>query len=250
MTVKGLGYLIRGNDACFDKQRRNDVKYFGRHGVVIELCLKYESINHRSQGGRQIHGGLLFKRKIFLTVVFLMGFTASAFTATRGQGRLLFGEKSLDSDDWGPLDSQGEIAFELDVKEEAWPVWVTGGFFSSRDKVTVITSITPFQTREVEGKTTEFHLGVKKDFDPFKFLRLSFSGGPAFVTAKLGDVAAPYETDSGSAAGYWGAADALIFAGPIGLGVSYRFSRADIELLNRDRNAGGHHVVFSLGLGW
>lgn len=189
-------------------------------------------------------------KPVLLFLVLIFGVVAAAPAATRGQGRLLFGAKSLDHADWGDLDQQGEIAFELDVKGETWPFWVTGGYFNSRDDATVITSVSPFTTREVEGKTTEAHLGVKKDFDPFKFLRLSFAGGPAYISGKLGDVAAPFETDSDSTVGYWGAADAVFFLGPLGLGVSYRFSQGDVDLLGKSRDAGGHHVVFALGVGW
>lgn len=188
--------------------------------------------------------------KLTLALIIPVGLTSPSWAELRGRAQLLAGTKTLDNQDWGELDSQDEWGLELDLKQHTWPVWVNAGFLQSRDKISVVQSASPLILKDVEGKTTEFHLGVKKDFYPIQRLRLSVSGGPTLIDAQLGQLTTPFQTDSDRGIGYWGTADILIFIGQLGLGLSYRFSQADVDLLERTRDAGGRHWVFSAGVAW
>jgi hypothetical protein len=102
----------------------------------------------------------------------------------------------------------------------------------------------------VEAKTQEFHAGIKKDFDLSSRLRITLGAGPAWISGKMDRVGTPFDSDSDSAVGFWGVGDVLVFLGPVGVGFSYRYSQADIDLFGRSLNAGGHHIGFSAGFGW
>lgn len=182
--------------------------------------------------------------------LFLTSMVAAAGATTTGRGGLFFGTKSLDENDWGALDSQSAWGIQLDMKDTSWPVWITSGYISSRDKYSVITSLTPFASTDVEGKTSEYHLGVKKDFSPFPIMRLSLAGGPAYIRASLDNSAAPFTNDSDAAAGVWAGADVVFFLRYVALGVAYQYSRADVDLFGRSVDAGGTNLSFSVGFGW
>ncbi len=188
-------------------------------------------------------------RKIFI-FLFVMSWVVVASAETTGRGGLYFGSKSLNHSDWGDLDSQSAWGLNLDVKDTAWPVWISAGYLSSREEETIITSLTPFATQKIEGKTSEMHLGVKKDFFPIKKARLSVGGGPAYVRASLDSPLAPYNNDSDANIGYWLGAETIISFGFVALGVSYNYSQADVTLFNQSVDAGGSNLAFSVGFGW
>lgn len=180
----------------------------------------------------------------------LLSFATVANAATTGRGGFFFGEKTLDKNDWGELDSQSAWGINLDVKDTAWPIWMTTGYISSRDEKTIITSLSPFATEELEGKTTEIHVGIKKDFSPIPIMRLSVGGGPAYMRASLDSSVAPFTSDSDSAAGIWAGADVVFFLRYIALGAGYQYSHANVDLFGRSVDAGGTNLSFSIGFGW
>ena len=188
------------------------------------------------------------RRVIFWLI--LLGWVTTASAATTGRGGIFFGQKTLDHADWGDLDAQSAWGIHLDVKDESWPVWATLGYFSSRDEETLITSVSPFSTAQIEGATTEIQVGLKKDFSPLQRVRLSLAGGPAHIRASLSNSVSPFNRDSDSALGYWAGAEAIFFLPYMSLGIAYKFSQADMQLLGRSVNAGGSNVSFSVGFGW
>jgi hypothetical protein len=188
-------------------------------------------------------------RHLFLFSL-LMSWVIVASAETTGRGGLYFGSKSLNHSDWGNLDSQGAWGINLDVKDTTWPLWITGSYLYSSDEETVITSASPLTTHDIEGKTSEIHLGVKKDFYPVKIARVSIAGGPAYINASLDNATPPHNNDSDGTIGYWAGAETLIHIGYIGLGLSYNYSQANVTLFNQSVEAGGSNLAFSFGFGW
>lgn len=166
----------------------------------------------------------------------------------RGQARFFVGGKSLDSDDWGALDSQGEVGAEVDLRRDAWPVWLTTGFLFSRDSAEVRSLALP--TREIEGYTRELYVGAKMDFFPVRNTKLSFSAGPMLAGASIEADSGPETRDSATALGGWVGGDLLVYLGGLGLGFSYRYSNAEADLLGKTRAIGGHHGGLWLGFGF
>lgn len=182
--------------------------------------------------------------------LFLFFASSMVYAETTGRGGLFFGEKSLDSKDWGALDSQSAWGINLDVKDTSWPVWITTGYISSRDKITAITSLSPFATEEIEGKTSEIRIGVKKDFSPIPIMRLSVAGGPAYMRASLDNSVAPLANDTDSAVGGWFGADIIFFFHYIAVGAGYSYSHANVDLFDQSVDAGGKNLSFTFGFGW
>jgi hypothetical protein len=175
---------------------------------------------------------------------------APAQAATTGRGGLYFGTKSLNNSDWGPLDSQAAWGVNLDVKDEAWPVWIAAGYMTSRDRETLITSLSPYVSTEIEGKTTEVRLGLKKDFLPLSRVLLSLSGGPAYMSGELESSVAPFNSDADSTVGAWAGADIIFNLRFVSLGVSYLYSSGTIKLFGNSVEVGGSNLAFSIGFGW
>lgn len=175
--------------------------------------------------------------------------SVEASAETTGRGGLYFGKKSLSSD-WGSFDSQGAWGIDLDMKDTSWPVWVTAGYVSSSDSERVVTSNSPYTTKDAEGKTSEIHLGAKKDFFPIEKVRVSIAGGPAYIRASLDGSVSPFSSSTDSSVGVWAGADGFIFLGHLVLGVTYQYSHANVNLLGRSMDAGGKNLSFSIGFGW
>jgi hypothetical protein len=190
------------------------------------------------------------KKILLITAVFVSMLFQHSHAEWNGRLELILGSKSLDAADWGIVKDQREFGLQLDMKKQTWPVWLTAGFLKSQDKATIVLLGPPDTTRQIEGGTTEIHGGIKKDFHPSHSMRLSLSGGPAWVRAHLDQSSAPFSRDKGTGLGYWATADVLVFFNTVGVGFSYRISKADIDLHGRNRDAGGRHLVFSAGLAW
>lgn len=188
-------------------------------------------------------------KKWFLLLT-IVTYATTASAATTGRGGVFFGTKSLDHGDWGDLDNQGMWGINLDVKDTSWPVWATAAYISSRDEDTIVTSVAPFATRSIEGKTSEIRVGVKKDFIPARRVLFSVAGGPASIRASLDRPVAPFDRDTDSSLGFWAGADVFVFLGFIVVGASYQYSKADVDLLGQSVDAGGKNLAFTLGFGW
>lgn len=186
----------------------------------------------------------------FISLLVLTAYVTAASAATTGRGGIFFGRKDLDDTDWGELDSQAAWGINLDVKDISWPVWATAAYISSRDEITVVTSLSPYATKDIEGKTSELQLGLKKDFVPVPRLRLSVATGPTYARASLDRSAAPFDRDSDSTVGVWAGAEAFLFIGVFVVGGSYQYSHAKVDLLGRSVDAGGKSLALSLGFGW
>jgi hypothetical protein len=70
-----------------------------------------------------------------------------------GEINLFYGQKSLEEDDWGPLDTHQAIGLELTFGHE-WPVAVAIDFFKTEDDTT-------FEGFKITGETLEIDGGVR-----------------------------------------------------------------------------------------
>ena len=97
------------------------------------------------------------KRSLFSLVLmfFVMNLQATGYT---GNVNFFLGQKSLDSEDWGPLDKQAEIGVLVDFKRTHWPVSVALDFLVSADEATELGT-------NFEGSTAEFDVGIRKIFE-------------------------------------------------------------------------------------
>ncbi|NOZ67966.1 MAG: porin family protein [Deferribacteres bacterium] len=197
---------------------------------------------------RGIEFSSLFRTFVFLMVIVgTMGPNAYALDADgwSGNANLLIGVKSLDEDDWNPLDEQTEIGIGVDFKQDDWPVSGTIGYLFSSDDDNVMGV-------DIEGNTSELYFGVRKIWELPSLVRPFVGGGLALVNAKLEAAASGVKvTDDDSGIGIWiGGGAYLVLSGNFNIGVEFRYSRAEVTLFNTDVEAGGLHYGVTAGYHW
>lgn len=161
-----------------------------------------------------------------------------------GNFNLFFGNKSLDSDEWEPMDSHFEYGILFDLKQEGWPISLTADILHSSDK-------TDYLGVDVKGSTTEFDLGITKHWQTSSVTPY-VGGGIAIINAEI--EVASVELD-GTGVGIWGKAGAFFTADDgTNIGFELRYSQADAELeyngASGDIKAGGLHAGIFIGYHW
>lgn len=167
-------------------------------------------------------------------------------SAWSGNVNLLFGAKSLDENDWYPVEDQGEFGVLIDFKQEEWPFSIAIDMLGSAADETIAGWY-------YEGSTSEFDLGVRKIFElENSTIRPFIGGGLALVSAETSwGFGGPWFSDSDSGAGlwlnggvYWTLSEAF------NLGFQLRSSAANVTLFGVEGSAGGGHAGFMVGYHW
>jgi opacity protein-like surface antigen len=168
--------------------------------------------------------------------------------ATQWTGNVNFflGQKSLDSDDWSPLDEQGEFGVLVDFRNKNWPVSIALDFLGSADDTSV-------SGIKLDAMTSEFNAGVRKIWEvQGSSVKPYLGGGIAFIRAEAEGAAFPVvvtEDDNGT--GIWLNGGVYWTLGQhFNLGLDLRYSQADVTLFGVDAKAGGSHVGLLLGYHW
>ncbi len=157
---------------------------------------------------------------------------------------MVVGQRSLNSKDWDPVDQQQSIVLETAWGRADWPVLVALDAGLSKDRSTV-------DTIEFEGRTLELSLGVRRWFRDGRFRPYVGAGG-SFVQAEIeangfGEV----PEDDDSATGFWlGAGLTWRVVSRLDIGLTARYSSAEVTLAGVDGDAGGTTVGVSVGWSW
>jgi opacity protein-like surface antigen len=171
-----------------------------------------------------------------------------------GDVNLFMGAKQLDEDDWEPVDEHDEYGIMLDFRHKSWPVSIAIDFLSSSDEETVYAYISGYGTLpfDVEGKTRELNLGIRKIWDRLTPFRPYIGGGLAMVSAEAkGSVFGYSVSDDDNAIGFWfGGGFYLTLSEHFNLGLDIRLSRAEVTIAGVDGEAGGTHAGLVLGYHW
>jgi hypothetical protein len=171
-----------------------------------------------------------------------------------GNLNLFLGQKTLDDDDWRPVEEQQAVGIQFDVRERPWPISLAVDLLASSDKdeLLVLDPGGGTLVRKVKGETTEVDVGFRKVFDEFRYFRPYFGGGLAFVSAKQKTTfRGETRSDDDDALGFWVAGGAYVtLADMLNLGLDFRWSRAEVELFGRDVEAGGFHAGLLVGYHW
>ncbi len=195
-----------------------------------------------------MHCGMKMKKigytgVLLLTVFTLFASAALTNNAYAGSLNLVFGEKSLDKDDWEPLESQSEfgIIYEFSKPEER-SVAVVVSLLRSKDSMTETEtfddSVIDFTTT---AETTELGIGARKYFTENR-ARPFVEGGLAYVLADVSVEGTVVSTSPGTtvfpviieesidpAVGFW-----------FGIGLDVKVGEAwSVGLLGRLTNANG-----------
>ena len=162
-----------------------------------------------------------------------------------GNVNFFLGQKSLESDDWGPLDEQGAFGVLVDFKQRHWPVSIALDILGSAD-----------DTRElgvdIDGSTVEFNAGVRKIWEVHRSsVRPYIGGGIAFINAELETTGFNTVTVEDDGTGFWINGGVYWTLGQhFNLGLDLRYSEAEVTLLGVDVEAGGAFAGLLLGYHW
>lgn len=180
------------------------------------------------------------KNAKYVAAILLATLANSVYAA--GNVNVLFGNKSLDSGDWEPVDSQNEFGFGVEFNQPEWPVALVASYLSSEESKTDSTI-----PAEVKGSTEELSIGARSYLGNNERARFFVEGGLASIRAEfegeftqLGLVG----SDSDSAIGFWfGAGADMMVTDMFSIGLLGRLSSADVTLFDVDGKAGGTHFA-------
>lgn len=167
-----------------------------------------------------------------------------------GHVNFFLGQKSLDSDDWAPIDDQFEFGAVMSFGQDAWPVHIA---------VDVLASVgqEDLGGGTFTGSTFEVDAGVRKIWKKGK--TLPYVGAGVSVVGAAAKLETPFgDTDGdGSGFGFWAGGGVFWRLGErfnIGLDVRYSDAKVDLDfgsgVVARDVNAGGLQYGLLLGFGW
>ena len=156
------------------------------------------------------------------------------------------GQKSVDDEDWPNLDSQTSVGVISDFRKQSWPVSIAADLIFSAD-------VHESGVEEDTGGTAEAHLGARKIFtlDNSSF-RPYVGGGVALVTALLENENAGVTIDEDDrAVGAWVGAGTYYAVTPsFNIGLDVRYSKAEVTLFDKEREAGGLNAGITAGYHW
>ena len=184
---------------------------------------------------------------LFVFVLLPCGAMGSLWT---GDVNLKAGFKALDEDDWDPLEDQDEIGVDVDFRMDDWPISVTLGLYGSAEKKEM-------SGNDVEGKTGEFRIGVRKIWTTDSNMRPFIGGGLVFMTAEIEGVNS-YLTpiiiqisDDDRGTGLWISGGVFwTLQEHLNIGFELAVSAAEVTLFNEERRAGGAHAALLIGYHW
>jgi hypothetical protein len=168
-----------------------------------------------------------------------------------GNANALLGRKTLDEEDWAPLDEHVGIGVLLDFKKQTWPVAIAIDLHWSDDGEFERNPITG-QRASADAETAEVDLGLRKTWDHYLRARPYVGGGVAFISADVfARVLGVRVSDSDESAGFWiNGGFYWTIGGGFNLGFDLRFSQAEVTLFEVDAEAGGRQTSLLVGYHW
>ena len=186
------------------------------------------------------------KNNILIIILMLFFINANA-NANEWTGNVNFflGQKTLDEDDWTPLDKQGEFGVLVDFKQQNWPVSIAIDFLVSADDETEPGVF-------VEGATSEVDVGVRKIWEVANSsIRPYIGGGLAFIKAEFKGTTSIIVIDDDIGTGAWfGGGVYWTLNQHINFGLDLRYSQANVTLFDIEGEAGGTHAGIIFGYHW
>lgn len=171
-----------------------------------------------------------------------------------GNANLFLGVKYLEKDNWEPVDRPIEGGLLFDFRPRHW--WVNFAFdflyATDQDKVDIMDLGIGQYSADVESRIIESNLGLRKVWESPEHIRPFIGGGLAIVqghieSSALGGTAAATDTGFGP----W--VDAGVYVTlrkNLNLGIDARWSRAKVDLFDREAWAGGWHAGAMVGYHW
>jgi len=178
-----------------------------------------------------------------------------AWADSDGHVNFFIGQKSLDSDDWDPVDDQLEFGAVMSFGQDDWPVHIAVDVLASAAEETVFDPFLGDVT--VTGSTFEIAGGVRKIWGKGMFR--------PYLGAGVAVIGAGAELDDGFVSvdanevgfGFWAGGGLFWRLGKhFNIGLDARYSSAEVDLdfgsgiVSQDVSAGGLHYGLLVGFGW
>jgi len=188
--------------------------------------------------------------KIGVVVFILLGvltfFTSRLSYATNdwtGNINFVYGSKSLDKEDWRPLESQSQSGLAVDFGKKNWPIHLAVAYVLSSDDDAFTMDINgDLWDTKIKGSTSELRLGVKKFWSPSFPIKSYIGGGISIINGKIKMMTVSINngayigSDSQSDQGFGGYINGGIFwtiVDHFNLGVDLGYSKASIKIYDR-----------------
>jgi len=197
--------------------------------------------------------------KLAAVTVACLAATAFTFSPARagadGHVNFFLGQKSLDGDDWAPIDDQFEFGVVMSFGQDDWPVHIAVDVLTSVGEKTLSDSFAGDVT--FTGSTFEIDTGVRKIWKKGKVL--------PYIGGGIGIIGAATTVDAGFASvdavdatfGLWAGTGVFFRLGSnFNIGLDLRYSNAEVDLdfgnaaVAQNVSAGGFHYGLLLGFGW
>ena len=157
------------------------------------------------------------------------------------------GQKSLDDNDWDNLDRQGSLGMIFDFKKQSWPVSIALDVIISgnEDKDDGI---------KTEAGSLETHIGVRKIFElSNSSMQPYIGGGIAIIGTSIRNRSggSTISKDDETATGVWiGGGMYYAATRSLHVGLDLRYSEAEVEIFDEDREVGGIYTGVTVGYHW
>jgi hypothetical protein len=193
---------------------------------------------------------------VTIVVLAATAFTFSPVLAD-GDGHVNFfiGQKSLDGDDWEPLDDQLEFGAVMSFGQDDWPVHIAVDVLASADEETV--PYGPGTSITLTGSTFEIAAGVRKIWGKGRVHPYLGAGVAVIGAAFKGDNGFTSSSAKDTSFGYWAGGGVFWRLGKhFNLGFDARYSSAEMDFdfgfgsIAQDVSVGGLHYGVLLGFGW
>lgn len=179
----------------------------------------------------------------FMVALLLTTLTTGAYAT--GSFSIIYGEKSLEKDDWKPIESQTGFGFVGEYQKPDWPVALVATYFRSENVATRTVPSIDIRIK-MTGETTELGFGIRKYLIENR-LRFFVEGGLMSISAKIkAEALGVSVSESDSGIGYWfGAGADVMVNDTLSIGLFARKSDASVTLGGVNGQAGGMHVGIS-----
>lgn len=167
-------------------------------------------------------------------------------SAVEANFNAMLGAKLLEQDDWDPVENQGMLAVQVDVRPDGWPVAIAVNMVGSSDYDR--RTVSNIGTVEIYGGVTELQVGVAGLLPLPGHTTLYGGGGGSFASALRATwTAASEREDWGYGVGTWAHAGAFWTIGSFNIGFGGGWSWVPVEIDGRDVDAGGWRFGLLLG---
>ena len=163
----------------------------------------------------------------------------------------LGGEKSLDEDDWAPIEDQDEMGILVDFKKNSWPLSLAMDFLQSEDSKLALDPLSGLLF-SLSGKTREVNLGVRKIWEDTSSARFYVGGGIAHISMEVGaSLLGVSQSEQDDAVGLWANGGVYFTLGhAFNVGLDLRYSNAKVTFFGVEGEAGGRHMGLLVGYHW